>query len=117
MTAIAVFCFLSLLLVAGKLIRLAVPILQKLYLPSSVIGGAAGLLLISLWGKYLPPDLITYTKKLPGFLINVIFAALFLGTITPRLKEIFKISRGRVFTAEIRFCRGLQSTLFPPVSG
>ena len=92
MTAIAVFCFLSLLLVAGKLIRLAVPILQKLYLPSSVIGGAVGLLLISLWGKYLPPDLVTYTKKLPGFLINVIFAALFLGTITPRLKEIFKMA-------------------------
>ena len=54
MVAVEVFCFLSLLLVLGKLVRMRVPILQRLYLPSSVIGGIIGLLIISFAGKYLP---------------------------------------------------------------
>ena len=76
MTAIIVFCFLSLLLVLGKLTRLGIPFLQRLYLPSSVIGGLLGLVIISSFGKHLPADLVPAMKKLPGFLINVIFAAL-----------------------------------------
>ena len=92
MTAIIVFCFLSLLLVLGKLTRLGIPFLQRLYLPSSVIGGLLGLVIIFFFGKYLPADLVPAMKKLPGFLINVIFAALFLGTITPKLKQIFKMA-------------------------
>ena len=92
MTAVIIFCFLSLLLVAGKLIRLGIPVLQRLYLPSSVIGGIIGLIILSLAGSYFPPEVIQGIGKLPGFLINVIFAALFLGTITPKIKEIFKMA-------------------------
>ena len=47
MTAIIIFCILSSLLVLGKILRTAVPLLQKLYLPSSVIGGILGLILFS----------------------------------------------------------------------
>lgn len=92
MTAIIVFCFLSLLLVLGKLVRLGIPVLQRLYLPSSVIGGIIGLIFISCTKDLLPAEVITAMKKLPGFLINVIFAALFLGTITPKLKQILKMA-------------------------
>ncbi|MBE6404911.1 MAG: sodium:glutamate symporter [Lentisphaerae bacterium] len=92
MDAVAIFCFLSVLLVLGKLIRLGVPVLQRLYLPSSVIGGLLGLLVLSFAGKYFPADMIKTMGKLPGFLINVIFAAIFLGTVTPKLKEIFKMA-------------------------
>ena len=92
MTAVIVFCFLSLLLVAGKLIRLGIPVLQRLYLPSSVIGGVIGLIILSCFKNLLPPEVVQAIGKLPGFLINVIFAALFLGTVTPRLKEIFKMA-------------------------
>jgi len=92
MTAVIIFCFLSLLLVAGKLIRLGIPVLQRLYLPSSVIGGIIGLIILSLAGSYFPPEVIQGIGKLPGFLINVIFAALFLGTITPKIKETFKMA-------------------------
>lgn len=92
MTAIIVFCFLSLLLFLGKLVRLGIPVLQRLYLPSSVIGGLIGLLILSFFGESFPPDLVQAMKKLPGFLINVIFAALFLGTITPKLKQIFRMA-------------------------
>ncbi|MBE6355509.1 MAG: sodium:glutamate symporter [Lentisphaerae bacterium] len=92
MVAVEVFCFLSLLLFFGKLIRMALPILQRLYLPSSVIGGAVGLLILTLFGEYLPAGVISGMGKLPGFLINVIFAALFLGTVTPKLGQIFKMA-------------------------
>ncbi len=44
MIAVQVFCLLSLLLVVGKVLRVGIPLLQKLYLPSSVIGGLAGLI-------------------------------------------------------------------------
>lgn len=90
MTAIIIFCILSLLLVLGKILRTAVPLLQKLYLPSSVIGGILGLVIFSIFEKYFPVDVIAGMKKIPGFMINVIFAALFLGTVTPKLKTVFK---------------------------
>ncbi|MBO7328379.1 MAG: sodium:glutamate symporter [Lentisphaeria bacterium] len=92
MIAIVVFCFLSLLLFSGKLVRLGIPVLQRLYLPSSVIGGLIGLVIISLFGSYLPADLVPAMKKLPGFLINIIFAALFLGTVTPKFSQVFKMA-------------------------
>ena len=91
MNAVIIFCFLSLLLFVGKLIRLAVPVLQRLYLPSSVIGGLVGLVTISCFGEYIPADLLKSVKSLPGFLIIVIFAAIFLGTVTPKIKEVFRI--------------------------
>ena len=43
MQAIVIFCLLSILLVLGKVIRVGIPLLQRLYLPSSVIGGFIGL--------------------------------------------------------------------------
>ena len=101
MTAIIIFCILSLLLVLGKLLRTAIPLLQKLYLPSSVIGGLLGLILFSIFGKYLPVDVINGIKKIPGFMINVIFAALFLGAVTPKLKTVFKTAFPQICMGQI----------------
>lgn len=92
MTAITIFCFLCALLVFGKVLRANIPLLQRLYLPSSVIGGLAGLILIQCFPSLLPADVIKYTGKLPGFLINIVFASLFLGMVTPSVKTIIKIS-------------------------
>ena len=85
-TAIIAFCVLSVLLVCGKALRVHLPVLQKLYLPSSVVGGLLGLLVASLVVRYAPSGVAAATqevsdivRQLPGFLINVIFATLFLG--------------------------------------
>ena len=43
-TVVMSFCGLCLLLILGKLVRTAVPLFQRLYLPASVIGGLIGLL-------------------------------------------------------------------------
>ena len=79
MTAIIVFCSLSCLLFFGKILRMKLRLLQRLYLPSSVVGGLIGLALVQCLGSHLPAELVGTTQKLPGFLINVIFATLFLG--------------------------------------
>lgn len=92
MNAIIVFCILSALLVIGKILRSAIPLLQRLYLPSSVIGGGVGLLVLTLFSKYIPNEWIYEMKQLPSFLINVVFASLFLGIMPPKLKQIWQLA-------------------------
>ena len=92
MLAVTVFAVLSALLVCGKLLRLYVPFLQRLYLPSSVIGGFVGLALVSCFRDCVPAEWISCAQKMPGFLINVIFATLFLGVETPRLGKIVRVA-------------------------
>ena len=72
-TAVIVFVSLCGLLVAGKVMRMRVPILQRLYLPSSVIGGLIGLAVLSVAGDKVPREVVDAMRKVPGFLINVVF--------------------------------------------
>ena len=88
MNAVVIFITLSILLVAGKILRVQIPLLQKLYLPSSVVGGLLGLALISAFGNILPAGAVDEMRQMPGFLINVIFATLFLGGGMPKLKNL-----------------------------
>ena len=92
MTAITVFCCLSALLVLGKIVRMKVQLLQRLYLPSAVIGGIIGLVIVQNFGTRIPAEIIASTQKLPGFLITVIFATLFLGTATPKFSQVWKMA-------------------------
>ena len=92
MVAVQVFCLLSLLLLVGKLLRVGIPLLQKLYLPSSVVGGIAGLVAIQLFPGLIDRELVTTASRIPGFLINVIFASLFLGMATPKVGEMLKLA-------------------------
>ncbi len=88
MTAVIIFAMLSVLLVAGKILRVQIPLLQKLYLPSSIVGGLLGLLLISCFREHVPDELTDEMRMMPGFLINVIFATLFLGGGVPKIKNL-----------------------------
>ncbi len=88
-------CWLSVLLLLGKLIRAKVVFLQKLFLPASIIGGFIGLIL----GPYIigktgvtiiPTEMLQTWGALPGRLINIVFACLFLGFAIPSIKTIWK---------------------------
>ena len=92
MTAVIIFCILCSLLFLGKIARLLVPLFQKLYLPSSVIGGLIGLAIFSIFQAQIPAQWLSIMGKLPGFLINIIFATLFLGAISPKLGTIFRLA-------------------------
>ena len=90
MTGVTVFCALCLLLFVGKVVRVSVPFLQRLYLPSSVVGGLIGLVLVTCLGDRIPAEYTAMARKVPGFLINVIFATLFLGAVTPKVRDVLR---------------------------
>ncbi|MCD6115797.1 sodium:glutamate symporter, partial [bacterium] len=90
MAIVTSFSFLCLLLVLGKIIRVKVKLFQKLYLPASIIGGILGLIIVQIFGSSIPSDWTAGWIKLPGFLINIVFAALFLGVAIPSLSTIWE---------------------------
>lgn len=94
------FGMLSALLIFGKLLRMAVPLLEALFLPSSVIAGLFGLVVMTVLEIYVDADTMVEIRtkwiagwdQLAGFLINIVFSALFLGTSIPRPKTVWQKS-------------------------
>ncbi|TVR04459.1 MAG: sodium:glutamate symporter [Spirochaetaceae bacterium] len=96
----------GLVLLLGKLIRRKVRLFQRLYMPSSIIGGLIALLLgPQVLGALVqrlrggaafaadgvwPEATLEVWSGLPGLLISVVFAGLFLGKTIPRISEIWK---------------------------
>ncbi len=93
MVIVMSFTGLCVLLLLGHVLRSHVAVLRKLYLPSSVIGGLLGLVIIQvlIWAGVPLPDAWTAGwGKLPGFLINIVFACLFLGVTIPKLSTLWR---------------------------
>jgi len=94
-TIVFSFTGLCVLLLLGKYIRVKVTLFQKFFIPSSVIGGLLGLLIIQilLSSNIFPAvnNIIPVWKFSPGFLINIVFATLFLGRKIPNIKTIWKL--------------------------
>ena len=90
MEIVTSFSGLCMLLIIGKFLRVKIKLLQRLYLPSSVIGGILGLTIIQVSGGSLPSYWTAGWSSLPGFLINIVFAALFLGVTVPRLSVVWR---------------------------
>jgi len=98
------FVCLALLLGAGHFLRTHIRLLRVLYLPSSVIGGILGLLLIQGLAPLPFPQLERWTagwSKLPGSLINVVFACLFLGVQLPKFTTIWKRAGPQVMYGQV----------------
>ncbi|GAB3064392.1 sodium/glutamate symporter [Virgibacillus ainsalahensis] len=99
--------YLGLFLLIGKWIRVRVKWLQNLFLPSSVIGGFLALLfgpqvLGKIMGNFveedsfwttgiMTPEVMEVWSALPGLMINLVFATLFLGAAIPSLSKIWNI--------------------------
>ena len=92
MNIVLSFSALCILLVIGKILRVEIRLFQKLYLPASVIGGLLGLVLVQTIGDYLPDATTAGWNRLPGFLINIVFSALFLGVFIPPIRRIWGIA-------------------------
>lgn len=96
---------LAILLVLAMWVRLKIRIMQKLFLPASLIGGFLALLLgpevlgrlVSSLGfsrlesGLFTEEIVEVWADLPGRLINVVFACLFIGLSLPKPKKIWKI--------------------------
>ena len=92
MNIVLSFSALCILLVVGKILRVEIRLFQKLYLPASVIGGLLGLVLVQTISGYLPEATTAGWNRLPGFLINIVFSALFLGVFIPPIRRIWAIA-------------------------
>ena len=92
MSIVTSFCGLCLLVALGKLARVKIKFLQRLYVPSAVIGGTIGLVVVQVLGGHWTAGWTAGWSKLPGLLINLVFAALFLGVAIPPLSTIWKRS-------------------------
>lgn len=87
------FVILSILLGIGHVLRMKVSLFRKLYLPSSVIGGILGLIILQSANFLNSPVPETFTAswgKLPGVLINIVFACLFLGVTIPKVSKLWR---------------------------
>ncbi len=85
------FLGLCLLLGVGYYLRMRIRLLKGLYLPACVIGGLIGLAVIQgaeSLGSPVPYDWTAGWGKLPGFLINIVFACLFMGAVLPKFTHI-----------------------------
>lgn len=91
---------LGLLLVIGKLIRVKTPILQDLFLPSSLIAGFLALFLgPEVLGRFftiIPDNILHVWRFLPGLMINIVFASLFIGKKLPNIKTVWKLAGPQV---------------------
>ena len=100
------FTVLCVLLGAGYVLRIRLRLLRNLYLPSCVVGGLLGLILVQMLGGvagFLGPESARGARlseivqgwtglwgSLPGLLINVVFACLFLGVKVPKASVIVR---------------------------
>ncbi len=103
------FVWLCVLLGLGHLLRMKIKLLRTLYLPSCVIGGLLGLAVLQILhtagggesGFWVSIDAAARQwsapwGKLPGFLINIVFACLFLGVKLPPISTLWKRSGPQV---------------------
>ncbi len=87
------FIAICVLLLVGHILRSKLKLLQWLYLPSCVIAGLVGLAVVQLApqiGWDIPAAWTAGWSKLPGILINIVFACLFLGIEIPGIKKIWR---------------------------
>ena len=96
------FIVLSVFLMLGNFLRMKIRLLRSLYLPSCVVAGLLALAVIQLvhyaGGRF--DEVASFDRsfsgwvgpwsKLPGFLINIVFACLFLGVKIPGFKTLWK---------------------------
>lgn len=87
----SIILLLIIVLVARFIKRQAV-FLQRLFIPSSLIAGVLGLLMGPQILGYFTPEVTSYWEQFPKYLINIVFAGLFLGRFIPSMKEIWKTS-------------------------
>ena len=101
MNAVVIFAILSVLLVVGKALRVRLSFLQRLYLPSSVIGGILGLAVLTALGPRAPSEVTDGMRTIPGFMINVIFATIFLGAAVPKMKDVIRLALPQLVLGQI----------------
>lgn len=114
---------LALMLFIGKVMRIQMKVTQKLFLPASIMGGFLALLLgpevFGQLGTFIDggvgeffqnggifgEDILSVWSTLPGLLISVVFATLFLGQKLPGPKSVYNLA-GPQLAVGVAFASG-----------
>jgi len=90
---------LALIIFVSWLVRRRVAVLQRLYIPTAVIGGFAMLILgpqvlgaLTSSRGLFPVEIIDVWRTLPGLLINVVFGAIMIGKRLPKVGALWDLS-------------------------
>lgn len=93
-------CILGIFLLLGKLLRVKIRVFQNIFLPSSIIGGFLALFAGPYLFDLLPEWIYGTWSQIPGLLISVVFATLFLGVKIPGIKTMWTLGGSQ-------FCFGM----------
>ena len=111
LTGLLAVAGLGLLILCGLLLRRLVPMLARLMLPASLIGGFAGLAAGPHGLNAIPAGVVDTWATLPPLLITLVFAGLFLGVATPSPRTVVRLGgplvRFSVVTALGQYVVGL----------
>ena len=71
--------------VAARVVKRNTPLLQRYFIPSSLVGGVILLFIGYQAAEIIPKDISQWLNLLPGLLINVVFATMFIGWKTKNI--------------------------------
>lgn len=80
------------IIVLARYIKRRSKLLQRYFIPSSLVAGAIGLIFGPQVLRVVPAELVHYWSTLPKYLIVVVFAGIFLGRLIPSRREIWRLA-------------------------
>eukprot|EP00055_Hartaetosiga_balthica_P016854 m.108533 g.108533 ORF g.108533 m.108533 type:complete len:531 (-) comp9191_c1_seq6:4399-5991(-) len=101
------FSLLCIVLLIGHYIRVKLWWLRMIYIPSSLLGGMVGLLILQLSAlhpsteRFVSQEIAGGWSELPNFLINLVFACLFLGEKIPNIGKVWQVSGPQLMYGQI----------------
>eukprot|EP00039_Didymoeca_costata_P009129 m.120851 g.120851 ORF g.120851 m.120851 type:complete len:539 (-) comp14373_c0_seq1:1673-3289(-) len=104
---VSTFTSACVLLLLAHFLRVKIRVLRKMYLPSSLIAGLVGVTILQLGSMNEHTDHILRShcvlgwEYLPSFLINIVFACLFLGSEIPGITWVWNISGPQLMYGQI----------------
>lgn len=81
---------LAAVIIVARFIKRGSSVLQKFFIPSSLVAGTGALILGPQVLGTIPVEITDYWSQFPKHLINVVFAGLFLGRFIPGWKDIWR---------------------------
>ncbi len=76
--------------ISARVIKRNVPILQRYFIPSSLVGGVILLLAGYQALQAVPEHITSWLSLFPSLLINVVFAGMFIGRKRPTVPQVWK---------------------------
>lgn len=102
------FLYLGITLILALTVRNYVPVLGRLFIPASVIAGFLLLLLgpqvlgaLTGTAGLIPEEVMKVLARLPGILINIVFAGIMIGKTLPSMKLMWRQSAPHVILGSV----------------